>query len=473
MAAGDELALHQQIDELLTHPREDMGCDCKAWIDFGEKPERAKIAKDLMAFANHGGGFIVFGIDEADDKQLIHGGPAQYVLKHYSQDALNDIVKAYASPAFECRVLRRSCPVGCGAEHVVVKVPGEHRVPIRCRRGAPDPLREPKKGEVYIRRPKPESAPIEEPHEWDDLFERCIRARQDDLIEAFMKVVGAVGTGTLSEVFGASGDPSEGGGPAGPRALVEDFRRSSNDRFLQLQAEHELEDRYAHGVWTVSYAVIPAAVGIQLPRLMTLLVEAAGSETGWPPWWVPTREGIEPYPHDEMIECWLAEPGATSPEDPLSAALYRKDAAHSDFWRASPNGRLFLARGYQEDGLQGREPGTILDFTTIPIWRLAECLLHAQRFALEAGGPDASVAFLIRWEGLAGRTLVSLTDRDVDSRLCRQDAVESYGLYAAASIRGRLAEIVQELASPLYAAFEFFDPAPRLYEDELKRMLER
>jgi hypothetical protein len=477
MAPGDEQELHEQIDELLSYPREDMGCDCKGWVDLQQKPEKAKIAKDLMAMANHGGGFLVFGFNEANDKQLVHAGPCPYELKHYSQDTFNDIVKAYASPAFECRVVRRSCSSGCGAEHVVVKIPGDHRVPIRCRRGAPDPLREPKKGEVYIRRPKPESAPVEEPHEWDDLFERCIRARQDELIEAFMKVAGVIGPEGLLGVLGGSegseSDKGVGGGQAGPRASVEAFRRSSTDRFLHLQTEHELVDRYAYGVWSVSYATVPTPAHIPLPRLMEILERVAGSETGWPPWWVPTREGIAPYVYDDMIECWLAEPDAKPPEDALAAALFRKDAAHSDYWRASSNACLFLARGYQEDGLAERHPGTILDFTTIPIWRLAECLLHAQRFALEAGGPDANVAFSIQWEGLAGRTLVSLTDRDVDPQVCRQGSVQSYGLYSAASIRGRLPEIVQELARPLYAAFEFLDPPLSLYQEEIERMLER
>jgi len=440
-------------------------------VDLEQKPEKARIAKDLMALANHGGGFLVFGFDEADDKQLVHAGLCPYELKHYSQDTFNDIVKAYASPAFECRVVRRPCSGSCGAEHVVVKVPGDHRVPVRCRRGAPDPLREPKKGEVYIRRPKPESAPVEEPHEWDDLFERCIRARQDELIDAFMKVAGVIGPDGLVGILGGSG--GAGDAQPGPQATVEEFRRVSTDRFLQLQTEHELIDRYAHGVWSVSYASVPNPADIPLSRLMELLERVAGSETGWPPWWVPTREGIAPYVFDDMIECWLAEPNAEPPEDAFAAALVRKDAAHSDFWRASPKACLFLARGYQEDGLAGRAPGTILDLTTIPIWRLGECLLHAQRFALEVDGPDANVAFSIRWEGLAGRTLVSLTDRDVNPRVCHQNVVESYGLYSAASMRGRLPEIVQELARPLYATFEFLDPPLNLYEEELERMLER
>lgn len=470
MAPSDEQTLQQQTADLVEYPREEMGVDCKDWVDLGQKSERAKISKDLMALANHGGGFLVFGIGEAADGQLVHTGECPFDHQYYAQDWFNDIAKKYASPAFECRAVHVPCPVDCGADHIVVKVPGEHRVPIRCRAGGPD-NGEPKKGAVYIRRPKPESAPIQEPHEWDDLFERCIRARRDELIEGFMAVVGAVGVEGLSEALektGALGAP-------GPRKAVEEFRHASTHRLDELVAEHGLQQMYEHGVWRVSYAVIPSAGPVPLPRLLEMLTEVAGNETGWPPWWVPTRKGILPYVFDDMIECWLAEPDALPPgqEDWLRTAMGPRDGAHADFWRASPAGLLFLARGYQEDGRQGTTQGVHLDVTTVPIWRLAECLLHSQRFALEYGGPDSTVAFSVRWEGLADRTLVSVTDREVTPRRCNQDVVESYGEFAAAGLRGRLAEVVQELARPLYAAFEFFDPPLSLYEEELKRMLDR
>jgi hypothetical protein len=466
---SDEQSLQQQTSELVSYPREEMGVDCKGWIDLDQRAERAKISKDLMALANHGGGFLVFGIDESHEGQFTHSGTCPYDLKYYSQDWFNDIVKAYASPAFECRALRVPCPSDCGGDHVVVKVPGEHRVPIRCRRGGPD-NGEPQKGVVYIRRPKPESGPVEEPHEWDDLFERCIRVRRDELVEGFMAVVGAIGVEGLSEVLSKKGD---GAGSSEPKEAVVSFRLSSSDRFDEIQKEHGVQDLYAHGIWSVSYAVTPSPGTMPLPRLLEILTEVAGSETGWPPWWVPTREGIRPYPYEDMIECWLAEPDAptSDPENWLRAALGPKDSAHADFWRASPAGQLFLARGYQEDGRQGSEPGQHLDFTTVPIWRLGECLLHAQRFALECGGSDATVAFSIRWEGLANRTLVSLTDREINPRRCNQDTVESYAEFSAAGLRGRLPEVLQELARPLYTAFEFFDPPLSLFEEEIARML--
>jgi len=94
-----------------------------------------------------------------------------------------------------------------------------------------------------------------------------------------------------------------------------------------------------------------------LSDLLDILKKVKGHETGWPPWWVPTRNEIRPYVYDGLIECWLGEGDLADP-------------AHSDFWRASPQGMLFLLRGYQEDSAPEEfPPGTRFDLT-IPIWRV-------------------------------------------------------------------------------------------------------
>ena len=145
----------------------------------------------------------------------------------------------------------------------------------------------------------------------------------------------------------------------GPRKAVEEFREAADHWLDQLVLEHSLQHLYEPGLWSVSYAVIPSAGPVPLQRLLEMLTEAAGSETGWPPWWVPTREGITPYFVDDLIECWRGEPNAPppGPGDWLRTAMGPRDGADADFWRASPAGHLFLARGYQEDGTPGLDSG--------------------------------------------------------------------------------------------------------------------
>ena len=140
--------------------------------------------------------------------------------------------------------------------------------------------------------------------------------------------------------------------------------------------------------------------------------------TGWNTWWVPTRQAIKPYPSDGAIECWLG--GDTSEHH-----QEHRDAASSDFWRITPDGRAFLLRGYQEDGDKAAQakiqPGTCLD-QTLPIWRIGEdsCTLRilpvasaAIRSPLLRGIPDFARGDWprgqIRWRSTPGPVALART----------------------------------------------------------------
>jgi predicted HTH transcriptional regulator len=88
---------------LLLDGSEDLGVDYKAWMDLTPKQARAELAKDLAAIANHGGGFIIFGVD---DKSRKPQGLSPYDLNNFGEDAIADIVKSYLDPLFHCRVQR-------------------------------------------------------------------------------------------------------------------------------------------------------------------------------------------------------------------------------------------------------------------------------------------------------------------------------------------------------------------------------
>jgi hypothetical protein len=138
---------------------------------------------------------------------------------------------------------------------------------------------------------------------------------------------------------------------------------------------------------------------------------------------------------------------------------------------------MFLIRGYQEDGeLAGRaparEPGTTFE-VTVPVWRVAECLLHASRLAdrLES----ESMRVLVRWEGLEGRQLVSFNQMEYflpGTYVARSDAVTSTGTIEVATIRDTLPEVVNELVRTLYEVFDFFVPPENFCATQINRMLQ-
>jgi transcriptional regulator with XRE-family HTH domain len=89
---------------------------------------------------------------------------------------------------------------------------------------------------------------------------------------------------------------------------------------------------------------------LDLPALGDILRKAVTRHAGWPVFWAPQQADIAPREVDGTIECWLARDRDS-------------DAGRADFWRAAPDGRFFLIRGYQEDGQETFSPRTIMDTT--------------------------------------------------------------------------------------------------------------
>jgi hypothetical protein len=218
---------------------------------------------------------------------------------------------------------------------------------------------------------------------------------------------------------------------------------------------------YRHGTYSTSYILDGGKTAGSLPELRRKLRSAVGDETGWPAWQLAEGTERRARPVNGGIECWF--------DDTIF-----EDSAHSDFWRAEPTGRLCLIRGYDEDGRDSPlRPGTGIDLT-LPVWRIAECLRHAGRLA---AAMDADrVSFMVRWEGLQGRILENYANnrrRLVGHYECAQSSATSYIEFSAAETETNLVSVTESLVAPLFEAFDFFEPPPDLYEDEVERMRSR
>jgi hypothetical protein len=169
---------------------------------------------------------------------------------------------------------------------------------------------------------------------------------------------------------------------------------------------------------------------------------------------------------DGTIECWLGN-------------LVR-GTSHSDYWRASPDGLFYIVRGYEDDetgslaGRTGGEPGETLD-VVLPIWRLSEALIHAQRMGGALGQPDSSVTFMARWHGLRDRKLAAWSSPNRapfwNDYVSRQSTVTSSVEERAANILDNLPDLVGKLVAPLYEVFSFWAAPPELIEAEVAKVV--
>lgn len=168
------------LTRIVLDPEETLEIELKAWLDFSTVNHKAKLAKELIALANHGGGIVVLGIDDRTLGSIER--PNGYAI---DTDTINGIVARYADPVFHCSVREVE-------GHPVISVPGNHTVPIRATRGSPN-------GEIqqhvyYIRRAGPNSEAPQNGLEWDVLIRRCIDNREAELEVMVARVAKALKT---------------------------------------------------------------------------------------------------------------------------------------------------------------------------------------------------------------------------------------------------------------------------------------
>ena len=450
----------QRLQDLLLYPGEDLDKEYKDWLDLSSERDRANLAKALLAIANHGGGYVILGYVQKEGKLEANLPAPSDRLKHYSQDVVNSIVDKYAKPPFHCKFSLIPYPQTAEC-FPMIEVPGDQKVPIRAKRDGPNGEHV-QRNTYYIRRQGPKSESPQRSDEWEALIGRCVRKAREELVSHFRNIVYGIGPQMEGPSAGAT-EPEK----------IKRWISEGRERWADLVGEKlsaERPSRYQHGTWTFSYLITGDLTIPDFSQLESVLKRVEGHETGWPVWWVPDLSyTVEPpYPRNGILECWLKD--ARPP-----------DSAHSDFWRASPEGKMFLLRGYQEDSTPDKvSPGKYL-WAETPIWGVGECLLHARRLSAILGDEEAEITFSCSWEGLAGRTLRywnaekdEETWFDQTKRTCHQRSVESPLLTVSSKdVEPNLPEIIKDVTKVLYQAFRFYEPEMNLFQRETAKIRKR
>ena len=228
--------------------------------------------------------------------------------------------------------------------------------------------------------------------------------------------------------------------------------------------------RFPHGWCRIDYELAGPLKPVTVPGLREALKQSVAPHAGWPLFLFLPQPGLAPYEQDEAIQCWV------KPQDGAGGARAFGDAAHCDFWRVSPQGRAMTIRGHQEDGEETFAPGTILD-ATLPIWRLAEALLHAARLArhVSEDPPATQVRLRALYTGLGGRVLKSwanpLSDLFIEGGASRSDEAQLEITAAALDIEAELPRLVHSMVASLYERFGVSGLSLERVKAETTRML--
>jgi hypothetical protein len=436
-----------ELGEFLAEPREALDVEFKAWLDLTNNDHRALVAKEVVALANHGGGYLIIGFEELPDGSFRPASPCPPNLNAWSQDAIQSIVAKYADPSVQCKVVHQRISATTEV-YPIVMVPGGHRVPIRAKSGSPDgktlvPHR------VYIRRPGPASEEPKTAEEWDRLFERLLQNRKSELLAAMRAIMaGEIPTTQESETSRLT-------------QLLQFEQvaiRRWEARVANLPAD--VPPRFPHGCLDVGIAIDSTFNTQSLSELRSTIETAVRNHSGWPPFLTINRVPFAPKPIDGAVEFWRGPNADGSYEIPV----------HHDFWRISPEGQFFTRTGYREDGdYKGMEPSKFFDITSTT-WRLGEAILEAAYIATALDAVDANLICHCRWRGLSGRRLVSRGNPNrllYEAYQAEQDSYEATQTVALEALPQALPELLFAILGPLYELFEFFKLPKRLVEEEL------
>jgi len=438
---------NSDLGELLAEPREALDVEVKEWLTLTDNDHRALVAKEIIALANHGGGYLVIGFEELTDGSFNPALPRPPNLDAWSQDAIQSIVSKYIDPSVQCRVVHQTAP-GSTDRYPIVTVPGGHRIPIRAKSGSPDskklvPHR------VYVRRPGPTSEEPKTAEEWNRLLERCLQNRKAELLEAMRAIMAGVIPTAPKEATSR-------------QAQLLEFEETAIGRWEARVAglPADVPPRFPHGNLDVGIAIDGRFSTQSLSELRHTIENAVRNHSGWPPFVTLNRAPFAPKPIDGAVEFWRGPDSDGSYDTPI----------HHDFWRISPSGLFFTRCGFREDGdVKGLAPGKWFDITS-QTWRVGEAILEGAYIAQALIALDANLICHCRWRGLLGRVLVSQGNLNrllLGEYRAEQDSYEATQTVALNALPQALPELVFAILAPLYELFEFFQLPKRLVEEEL------
>jgi hypothetical protein len=423
--ADIELQLQAQIDNL----RESLSVEVKNWLNgLAANADKANLAKEIIALANHGGGFVFIGFEDAEPHATIQ--PAAGQLEAFGQDAIAGIVNSYINPPFQCDVhfLRRQ---GEEVSHPVIVVPGGHRTPVFARRGGPN-NEIVQTHDVYLRRPGGASEAARTQDDWEKLLDRLVKARQADQLDAIRGIL----------------NPQPLAPAQDRQAELAEWTQSSLERWQARLAGLPADDgrRFLRGYWYTSFRVSPFNPP-NLVALSEMLDRRAPKLSGWPPFTFLHVEGRRPAPIGDTIEAWLG------PND---------NGDRSDFWRVSRHGFCFMLRPMQEDregygqGHFPPPPNPAFDWV-LPMYRMTEVFHFLRAIAGEFSEENATYDLLVHYHGTAGRCLWRNDHRYwlETSGPCHVDDVSGQSSGNVSELEFNLNEHLWRLLVPIYEQFDF------------------
>ncbi len=360
-------AVDLEIERALNQLHESPSLDYKQAMLWNEKEAETgcSLVKDLIAFANSEGGYIIIGVKELPDHRFMHTGLDADQLRTWEQTRLGNFVDARVEP--RVRFILRTYTFN-GMCFVVIRVQPFDDLPHLCVRKCAGELRE---MTLYVRNEKNESAPIKTPGDMNRIVERAVRNRHDRLLESFRSILtGAIINPTLMD-----------------RQLFADQLHEAEEKGTpDFPAEWSLFRGFRRAMW---YPSRFNRDRFSASDLRSALDQAPVSYRGWPFLYIAqSQDGPRTFQHGiERAVVWVNP--------------YWPSVRRYQYWQARTSGAFYHLQLMREDGEQA-EPGRVLwvDETAIYVAEAVDCMVRLCDF-LDIRDEDMTLR--VSLEGIAGR----------------------------------------------------------------------
>ena len=284
----------EDLRPLVDEPMERPDAEYKNWLDLQNEHGKAVLAKAAIALANHGGGYIILGMPEGEDK-IPQSVPCPQGIRPATQDGVNSVVARYAEPPFHCG-LRVVPHRATKVQHPIIIVPSTLTVPVMSRRNHEGVIQQ---NRCYVRKQGPRSEEANTAEDWRTLLNRCVRANQDEMLDAIRAIVSG-GVEMQNPIPNALDD-------------LRDYCADSRHRWEALVSNLPADAPavFPHGYWEIGFYLVGANSASGLIELQSRMnVARQVSLNGWPLFLSLDRADLAPSPIDNCIEAWVGRPVA-------------------------------------------------------------------------------------------------------------------------------------------------------------------
>ena len=433
-----------EVKELINELKESEFIEVKNWLGgLSDNNEKARLAKEIIALANSGGGhiFIGFSDDKGNGHKPIEPEPKEEVA--FSQDSVSSIVHRYCIPAIQCKV-NFHCQADENIKHPVISVPASGHVPIYASRSSDKKILV--DGTVYVRRPGGHSEPCRTQDDWERLLNRLVLSRQNEIIQAIRGVLNRDEDNLVSTHEEKL------------NTWIDISRKEREKLIGDLPSDSPL--RFSDGNYEAAFVIAPFNQP-DIRELQSHLDFNMPKYSGWPPFVFLHKPKMKPYPIGNIIQAWI-----------VGEDIVNHSPDHADFWRISTQGEGYLLRAMQEDCdkyTSSVASGSSFDWI-LPIYRMIEIIKVIEWLGLNYSSADSNFQMRIIYTGMKDRTLTqhSYMYALETGAVAHDDIISSEISGSISEISLNMEEIIFTLLKSIFSQFDFAE-LPRVLVENIVR----